>query len=99
MISCCSGPSGSYAQKIPSWVIFLGFFLPLIFSSTSWVKTIDWLLWPLRFGILAGFSILLRWSRWRHRNDESAEGQSAHRDSADHFLASVRRWYHSEHKR
>jgi ABC-type nickel/cobalt efflux system permease component RcnA len=86
-------------RKYYPWVIFLGFLLLLLFSSTSWAKTMDWLLWPLRFGIIAGFSILLIWSRWRHRNDERAEGRSAHKDSADHFLASVRRWYHGVQKR
>jgi hypothetical protein len=86
-------------RKFYPWVIFLGFLLLLVFTSTSWAKTIDWLLWPLRFRILAGFSILLVWSCRRHRDDESAAGSRVHRDAADHFLASVRHWYHGEQKR
>lgn len=79
-------------RKYYPGVIFLGFLLLLVFSSTSRAKTIDWLLWPLRFGIFASSSILLVWSRRRHPDDESAEGPGAQKDLADHFLMSVRRW-------
>ena len=59
-------------RKYYRWMIFLAVFLLLAFSATSYAKAIDSILWPVRFGILAGFSLLFVWSWWRHRDDSSA---------------------------
>jgi len=86
-------------RKSYPWLIFLGFLLLAVFSASSYAKAVDWMLWPVRFGILAGFSILVAWSWWRHRRDNSATDESLSPDSVDHFLSSVRRWYHGERKK
>lgn len=80
------------ARKYYPSIIFLGFVLLLTFSASSYARVIDSILWPVRFGLIAGLSILFVWSRWRHRNDSPANGVS--RDSADHLLTSFRRWYY-----
>jgi ABC-type nickel/cobalt efflux system permease component RcnA len=82
--------------RIVPWVIFLGFLSLLVFSASPVAQTIDWLLWPVRFGLIAGMSAILLWSRWRHRNDNKDTNHTAGKDSADHFLASVRRWYYGD---
>jgi membrane protein implicated in regulation of membrane protease activity len=86
-------------RKYYPWIIFLGFFLLLVFSASTYAKAIDRMLWPVRFGVLAGFSILVVWSWWRHRRDERARDKGAPRDSVDHFLSSARRWYHGDQKK
>jgi len=83
-------------RRIVPWVIFLGFLGLLISSASPLVRSVDWLLWPVRFGLIAGMSLLLLWSRWRHRNDRTNKNQAARKDSADYFLSSVRRWYYGE---
>jgi ABC-type nickel/cobalt efflux system permease component RcnA len=80
-------------RRVIPWVIFLSSLTVLIFSSTFLAKTVDWLLWPIRFGLIAGLSLVFLWSRWRHRNDGPADKMATHKDSADQFLSSVRRWY------
>ena len=80
------------------WILFCGVLLLLVFSSSSYSKAIDSILWPVRFGILAGVSILFVWSWWRHRKDASGRPSSAASDSADHFLTSLRRWYYSDQR-
>lgn len=84
-------------RRVGPWILFIAFLSLLVFSATSVAKTIDWLLWPIRLGLIAGLSLVLLWSRWRHRNDAS-EKHAAHKDSADHFLSSVRRWYYGDSK-
>jgi ABC-type nickel/cobalt efflux system permease component RcnA len=86
------------SRRVIPWVIFLSFLTLLSFSSTSLARTVDWLLWPIRFGLIAGLSLVFLWSRWRHRNDALADKTAAHRDSADYFLSSVRRWYYGNRK-
>jgi hypothetical protein len=56
--------------------VFFGVLLLLVFSNSSYVKMFDFVLGPVRFGILAGFSILLVWSRWRHRRDDAASSNA-----------------------
>jgi hypothetical protein len=80
------------------WMIFFGFLLLLTFSASSYARVIDSILWPVRFGLIAGLSILFVWSRWRHRGDSFANRTAPH-DSADHFLTSVRRWYYGDQKK
>jgi len=86
-------------RKYYPWMIFLAVFLLLASSATSYAKAIDSILWPVRFGILAGFSLLFVWSWWRHRDDSSPHRKAATGDSADNFLASVRRWYYGDQKK
>ena len=86
-------------RKYYPLLIFLGFLLLLIFSASPYVRAIDWMLWPLRFGVLAGFSILVVRSRWRHRGKSRPTDMDASDDSADKFLTSARRWYHGGQKR
>ena len=83
-------------RTLLSWLLFVGFLSLLVFSTSSFVRVADSLLWPIRFGAIAGFSALLVWSGWRRRG--SADAQTK-RDSADQFLASVIRWYHGDTKR
>jgi hypothetical protein len=49
---------GAVVTKALTWIVFFGVLLLLVFSNSPYVKLFDSLLWPLRFGILAGFSIL-----------------------------------------
>ena len=86
-------------KKYYPWMIFFGFLLLLTFSSSSYAKAIDSILWPVRLGLVAGLSILFARSWWRHREDSRSDDGDAPRDSADHFLASVRRWYYGDQKR
>jgi ABC-type nickel/cobalt efflux system permease component RcnA len=86
-------------RKYYPWLIFVAFLLLVVFSASSYARAIDWMLWPVRFGVLAGFSILVIWSWWRHHRDKSATDESASLDSVDHFLSSVRRWYHGDQKK
>ena len=85
-------------KRVIPWIIFFSFLSLLVFSASSLAQTVDWLLWPIRFGLIAGLSLLLLWSRWRHRNDGSTIKDVAHKDSADHFLSSLRRWYYGDRK-
>lgn len=85
-------------RRVIPWVIFLSFLTLLTFSSTSLARTVDWLLWPIRFGLIAGLSLVFLWSCWRHRNDGLADKKAAYKDSADYFLSSVRRWYYGDPK-
>ena len=86
-------------KKIAPWFIFVGVLAVLVFSESSFARTVDWLLWPVRFGLIAGLSVLLFWSRWRHRADRSKEDQAATRDMADAFLSAARRWFYGGQKR
>jgi len=83
-------------RTLLSWLLFVVFLSLLVFSTSSFVSMADSLLWPIRFGAIAGVSALLVWSRWRHRG--SAHSQTKP-DSADQFLASAIRWYHGDAKR
>jgi NhaP-type Na+/H+ or K+/H+ antiporter len=85
-------------RKYYPWLIFLAVFLLLAFSASPYAKAIDSILWPIRIGILAGFSLLFLWSWCRHRADADAQGKPASKDSADHFLASARRWMRGDQK-
>jgi len=86
-------------KKYYPWMIFFGFLLLLTFSSSSYAKTIDSILWPVRLGLVAGLSILFARSWWRHREDSHSDDGDASRDSADRFMTSVRRWYYGDQKR
>jgi hypothetical protein len=86
-------------RKYYPWMIFVAFVLLLTFSASSYARVIDSILWPVRFGLIAGLSMLLAWSRWSHRGDSLANRAGAPRDSADPFFTSVRRWYSGEPKR
>jgi hypothetical protein len=59
---------GAMLKKTFNWIVFFGALLLLVFSASSFVRTLDSLLWPIRFGILAGFSVLFVGYWWRHRN-------------------------------
>ncbi len=87
------------AGRYYPWIIFVGFLLLLTASASSYARAMDAMLWPVRLGLIGGLSILLVWSRWRHRGDSLANGTGTPRDSADHFLAFVRRWYYGEPKK
>jgi hypothetical protein len=93
------GREGIVLKKSLPWIVFFGVLLLLVFSNSAYVKMFDFVLWPVRFGILAGFSILLVWSRWRHRRDDAASSNAASPDAADHFLSSAVRWFHGDSKR
>jgi ABC-type nickel/cobalt efflux system permease component RcnA len=90
---------GVRLKKSLPWIVFFGVLLLLVFSNSSYVKMFDYVLGPVRFGILAGFSILLVWSRWRHRRDDAASSNAASPDAADHFLSSAVRWFHRDSRR
>jgi hypothetical protein len=85
-------------KRVIPWIIFLSFLTLLVLSASSLAQTVDWLLWPIRFGLIAGLSLLLLWSRWRHRSDRPTDKHAARKDSADYFLSSVRRWYYGDPK-
>ena len=85
-------------KKTLPWIVFFGALLLLVFSASSYVQALDSLLWPIRFGILAGFSVLFVRFWWRHRND-SGNHHVRPADSADHFLSSAIRWFHGDVKR
>jgi membrane protein implicated in regulation of membrane protease activity len=86
-------------KKVAPWFIFVGVLALLVFSESSFARTVDGLLWPVRFGLIAALSVLLLWSRWRHRADSSTKDQAATRDVADGFLSAARRWFYGEQKR
>ena len=86
-------------KKIAPWFIFIGVLALLVFSESSFARTVDWLLWPVRFGLIAGLSAVFLWSRWRHRADSSRKDQAATRDMADDFLFAARRWFYAAPKR
>jgi ABC-type nickel/cobalt efflux system permease component RcnA len=86
-------------KEVAAWFIFVGVVGLLVFSESSFAQTVDWLLWPVRFGLIAGFSALLFWSCWRHRADHSEEGQTVPKDMADNILGVARRWYYGGQKR
>jgi hypothetical protein len=90
-------PGVSMSKRVIPWIIFISFFSLLVFSASSLAQTVDWLLWPIRLGLIAGLSLLLLWSHWRHRNDGSTDKHAA-KDSADHFLSSLRSWYYGAPK-
>lgn len=83
-------------QRTLPWLLFLGFLSLLLLSSTRFVRIADALLWPIRFGILAGFSALLIWSKIRRRDVDNAGTKP---DSAEQFLSSASRWYYRDKKR
>jgi len=85
-------------RRVIPGIIFFSFLTLLIFGATSLARTVDWLLWPIRLGLIAGLSLVFVWSRWRHRNDGPTDKHAAHEDSADYFLSSVRRWYYGDPK-
>lgn len=58
-------------KKSLPWVVFFGVLLLLILSTSRYAQVFDSVLWPVRFGFLVGFSILLVRSRWRHRDDSA----------------------------
>ncbi len=91
MVVRCSVES-IMVKKYYAWVLFSAFVLLLVFSTTPYARVIDSILWPVRFGILVGISILFVRSWWRHRT-------VAPKNSTDDFLTSVRRWYYGEPKR
>lgn len=84
-------------KKSLPWVVFFGVLLLLILSTSRYAQVFDSVLWPVRFGFLVGFSILLVRSRWRHRDDSA--NNNATTDAADHFPSSAARWFHGEAKR
>jgi ABC-type nickel/cobalt efflux system permease component RcnA len=85
-------------RRFYPWIIFVAFVSLLAFSATSAAKTIDWLLWPIRFGLIAGLSAFVVWSRWRHRNDGPPVNDGAKKDAADDFLSAFRRWCYGDAK-
>jgi NhaP-type Na+/H+ or K+/H+ antiporter len=88
---------GAMLKKTFPWIVFFGVLLLLVFSVSSYVQALDSLLWPIRFGILAGFSVLFVRYWWRRRND-SGNDQVRPADSADDFLSSAIRWFHGDVK-
>jgi hypothetical protein len=84
-------------RKSLPWIVFFGTLLLLVFSNSSYVKIFDPVMWPVRFRVLAGFSMLF-WSRWRFR-DDAASSNAAPSDAADRFLSSAVRWFHGDSKR
>jgi hypothetical protein len=85
-------------RRVYPWIIFVAYVSLLAFSATAVAKRIDWLLWPIRIGLIAGLSVFVLWSRWRHRSDDTSGGDGAEKDSADRFLMSFRRWYYGDRK-
>jgi hypothetical protein len=93
------GAAGGFVlKKSVPWIVFIAALLLLVFSNSPYVKMFDSVLWPVRFGILAGFSILLLCSRWRNRRDDAASRNTAWPDAADLFLSSAVRWFHGDSK-
>lgn len=84
-------------KKTFPWIVFFGVLL-LVFNASSYVQAIDSLLWPIRFGILAGFSVLFARYWWRRQND-SGNHRVRPADSADNFLSFAIRWLHGDVKR
>jgi len=83
-------------KKVIPCIIFISVLLFLALSASPFVRTIDSLLWPIRLGILAGFSILLVWSRRGHRDDKPRDAKFAPTDLPDHFLSKAIRWFRDE---
>ena len=92
------GRGGFVLKKSLPWILFFGVLLLLVFSSSPYVKIFDSVRWPVGFGILAGLSIPLLCSRWRHRRDDAASRNAASPDVVDHFLSSAVRG-HGDSKR
>jgi len=86
-------------RKAFPWLLFFVLLSLLVFSRSTFARVADYLLWPIRFGILVGFSALLVCSRFRHRNDGSPGSGNSSSDSVDRFLSSMIRWYHGESNR
>jgi hypothetical protein len=77
-------------RRVYPWILFLVCAAFLAFSASPFARSVDnWILWPLRLGVIFGLSLIVLWSRWRHRNGSS-------HDSADSFLTSLRRWYYGD---
>jgi hypothetical protein len=70
----------------------------LMLGATPYAKQVDFLLWPLRFALLGGFSILILRSRWRHRFDSQSKGVRAPKDWGDDFVDSWKSWFYGEAK-
>jgi membrane protein implicated in regulation of membrane protease activity len=85
-------------RKVAPWIIFVGVLALLVFGESSFVQTVDWLYWPVRFGLIAGLSVLLRWFRWRHRARSPEKDHTVPEDKADGFLSAGRRWFYGEQK-
>jgi hypothetical protein len=49
------GRGGFVLKKSLRWIVFFGVLLLLVFSNSPYAKIFDSVLWPVRFGILAGF--------------------------------------------
>ena len=95
---CCWGPRGIGAKEISTLDPGFGVLLLLVFSNSPYVKIFDSVRWPVGFGILAGLSIPLLYSRWRHHRDDAASRNAAWPDVVDHFLSSAVRG-HGDSKR
>lgn len=83
-------------RRVAPWMTFVACLSLLILSTSSFAQTVDWLLWPIRFGLIAGLSVVLLWSRWRHRSDKPSH--NARKDFADGVLSSARSWYYGDSK-
>jgi len=96
---CCWGPRGIGAKEISTLDPGFGVLLLLVFSNSPYLKIFDSVRWPVGFGILAGLSIPLLCSRWRHHRDDAASRNAASPDAVDHFLSSAVRWFRGDAKR
>jgi hypothetical protein len=83
-------------RKTFPWIVFFGV-LPQPAYLQRDVRALDSLLWPIRFGILAGFSVLFV-RHWSKHGSDSGSHPVRPADSADHFLSSIR-WFHGDVKR
>ena len=83
-------------RRVYPWIIFIAYVGLLAFSATSIAEKVDRLWHLIRFGLIAGLSLVFLWSRWRHRNDRPTAENAARKDSADRFLWSFRRWYYGD---
>jgi len=86
------------ARSFWPWAYVVILLATLAAGATRYARRVDFLLWPLRFALIGGFSILLLRSRWRHRFDSPSKGVGAPKDWADDFLHSWESWFYGETK-
>lgn len=81
-------------KKILWSIPFIFFLVSLVLGATPWAKSVDFALWPFRFALILGLSVLVLRTRWRHRHD--TPGKRTPPDAFDKMFYSCRNWWYGE---